>query len=86
MHGDTKVYKKLLLGDTFLERAYIKMRKTPDNEFWIDSNNEIRYNSICEKCELDCKQSYRATLIQCPIKKTKKKKTDALDYMATEEE
>ena len=48
------------------------MKKTIENEFWLDSNNEIRFNKTCEKCEKDCKQSYKAILIQCPIKKIKK--------------
>lgn len=28
--------------------------------------NRITYNDLCRKCVHDCKQSFRATVIECP--------------------
>lgn len=55
----------------------IDIRKLPkqEQEFYLNDRDEVKYNSRCEKCANDCKQSFRAKVIYCPkeIKaKTKK--------------
>ena len=34
--------------------------------FFLDERGRKKYNEICRKCERSCKQSFRATVIQCP--------------------
>ena len=45
--------------------------------FFLNNRGRITYNELCRKCERDCKQSFRATIIQCPeynSKRAKKKR------------
>ena len=34
--------------------------------FYTDEEGERRYNRVCEGCERDCKQSFRAGIVACP--------------------
>ncbi len=34
--------------------------------FFIGENGRRKYNKRCLECERGCKQSFRATLVQCP--------------------
>lgn len=34
--------------------------------FFLNDRNRITYNEFCRKCVHDCKQSFRATVIECP--------------------
>ena len=34
--------------------------------FFLDERGRMKYNELCRKCERSCKQSFRATVIQCP--------------------
>lgn len=34
--------------------------------FFLNDRNCITYNALCRKCVHDCKQSFRATVIECP--------------------
>lgn len=34
--------------------------------FFLGKNGRRQYNRICRRCAYDCKQSFRADLIQCP--------------------
>lgn len=34
--------------------------------FFLGKNGRRQYNRICKRCVHDCKQSFRADLIQCP--------------------
>ena len=34
--------------------------------FFLNDRNRITYNDLCRKCVHDCKQSFRATVIDCP--------------------
>lgn len=48
-----------------------------DKELWqyfLDENGRIKYNATCRRCVNDCKQSYRATIIQCTLYKSKRSK------------
>jgi hypothetical protein len=43
--------------------------------FFLGENGRRQYNRICKRCVHDCKQSFRAALIECPRyigKETKK--------------
>ena len=42
--------------------------------FFLDERNRIRYNELCKKCEKECKQSFRAIIIDCPFERKNKKK------------
>lgn len=34
--------------------------------FFLNERNRITYNPLCRKCRRTCKQSFRATIIECP--------------------
>ena len=34
--------------------------------FFLDERGRKKYTELCRKCERSCKQSFRATVIQCP--------------------
>lgn len=34
--------------------------------FFLNDRNRITYNDFCRKCIHECKQSFRATIIECP--------------------
>ena len=43
--------------------------------FFLDDRNRMKYNDLCKKCERECKQSFRAVIIDCPfVRKDKPKK------------
>lgn len=44
--------------------------------FFLNERNRITYNKLCLKCQGECKQSFRALVIQCPKFKRKEKKTN----------
>ncbi len=33
---------------------------------FLNYRNRIIYNELCRKCQHDCKQSFRVSLIECP--------------------
>lgn len=33
---------------------------------FLDDRGLKKYNKLCRKCERNCKQSFRAIIIQCP--------------------
>ena len=34
--------------------------------FFLNDKGRKTYNALCRKCQGDCKQSFRAIVIQCP--------------------
>ena len=34
--------------------------------FFLDADGRRKYNDVCRRCVHDCKQSFRADLIDCP--------------------
>ncbi|MDO4324682.1 MAG: hypothetical protein Q4E24_01390 [bacterium] len=34
--------------------------------FFLNERNRVTYNELCRKCQHDCKQSFRAVVIECP--------------------
>ena len=34
--------------------------------FFLDEHGRKKYNELCRECERNCKQSFRAAVIQCP--------------------
>lgn len=47
-------------------------------QFFLDDRNRMKYNELCKKCERECKQSFRAIIIDCPFeRKSRKKKKGA---------
>ncbi|MBR4172829.1 MAG: hypothetical protein IKR46_00460 [Clostridia bacterium] len=44
--------------------------------FFLGKDGRRKYNAICRRCQMDCKQSFRAVLLECPkfTKKTSKKR------------
>lgn len=35
-------------------------------DFMVNDAHEIQYNEVCEECRLNCKQSFRCDIIECP--------------------
>ena len=44
------------------------------NIFYKNTEGIITYNTKCQECNLNCKQSFRANIIMCPKTKTEKNK------------
>ena len=42
--------------------------------FFLDEHGRIKYAERCRKCERDCKQSFRAVIVQCPEYNSKRRK------------
>lgn len=40
---------------------------------FLNERNRITYNELCRKCQHDCKQSFRVTVIECPNYLSKRK-------------
>lgn len=45
-----------------------------DWAIFLDDKGRRAYNKLCRRCEHDCKQSFRATIIQCPDYLSKRRK------------
>ena len=45
--------------------------------FFLNERNRITYNPLCRKCRRTCKQSFRATSIDCPPFVSKRAKPSA---------
>lgn len=46
-----------------------RMSKKRKDEWslFLNEHHRITCNSLCRKCKWDCKQSFRAEVIQCPL-------------------
>ena len=47
--------------------------------FFLNDRSRITYNELCRKCQHECKQSFRAVVVDCPkylSKRSKKKGQD----------
>lgn len=42
--------------------------------FFLNDRNRITYNPLCRKCRRTCKQSFRATVVDCPLYISKRAK------------
>ena len=40
--------------------------------FFIGPNGRRQYNILCRRCQYDCKQSFRAIIVQCPKYRSKR--------------
>ena len=43
-------------------------------DFFLDEHGRIKYAEQCRQCERDCKQSFRAVIVQCPEYNSKRRK------------
>ena len=41
--------------------------------FFLNARNRVTYNELCKRCVRECKQSFRAVIIQCPNYESKRK-------------
>lgn len=47
--------------------------------FFLSERGRRSYNELCRKCQNDCKQSFRAVIVDCPrylSKRSRRKKED----------
>ena len=51
-----------------------KMSKHQKEEwsFFLNEKGRKTYNELCRRCVRDCKQSFRAAVIQCPKYRSKR--------------
>ena len=47
--------------------------------FFRDESGRIAFNPKCSECAKDCKQSFRATLVRCPVFVKSKDKESNVD-------
>ena len=53
--------------------------------FFLNDRSRITYNELCRKCQHECKQSFRAVVVDCPkylSKRSKKKDKTAADKIS----
>lgn len=46
-------------------------------DFMLNAEQEIQYNELCQECKMDCKQSFRCQVVECPkyrVRRSRKKK------------
>ena len=41
--------------------------------FFIGKNGRRQYNEVCRHCQRDCKQSFKAEIVVCPVYHSKRK-------------
>ena len=48
--------------------------------FFLNDRSRITYNELCRKCQHECKQSFRAVVVDCPkyLSKVPRKGQDCL--------
>lgn len=46
--------------------------------FFLNERGRVAYNELCRKCRNECKQSFRAVVVECPryLSKRAKKKEE----------
>lgn len=49
----------------------ISKKRKEEWAFFLNHRNRMTYNDICKNCECNCKQSFRAVLVMCPIYRKK---------------
>lgn len=35
--------------------------------FYLNDRGRVTYNELCRKCQHECKQSFRAVVVDCPV-------------------
>ena len=53
----------------------ISKKRKQEWSFFLNDRNRIAYNQLCRKCTHECKQSFRAVVIECPHYCSKRSKT-----------
>ena len=63
-----------LTGSEIMARMSNKRRL--EWSFFLNDRSRITYNELCRKCQHECKQSFRAVVVDCPkyLSKRSKKK------------
>ncbi len=41
-------------------------RRKRELSFFLTESGRVAYNKLCLRCTHDCKQSYRAVILECP--------------------
>lgn len=58
--------------------------KSREWEFFRDESGGLSYNPKCSECAKECKQSFRAELVRCPVFVKSKGKEDCTDNSCDE--
>ena len=83
----TPVSNLKMATDTLLEKPMTEAERTDfmarmsnkrrlEWSFFLNDRSRITYNELCRKCQHECKQSFRAVVVDCPkyLSKRSKKK------------
>ena len=46
--------------------ARMSKKRRLELSFFLNDRNRVTYNELCRRCRHDCKQSFRAVVIECP--------------------
>ena len=49
--------------------------------FFLNDRSRITYNELCRKCQHECKQSFRAVVVDCPHYLSKRASIHSLTTM-----
>ena len=67
-------------GDFCSTMPRMSKKRKLELSFFLNDRGRVAYNDLCRKCQHECKQSFRAVVIDCPhylSKRAKRKeKTD----------
>ena len=44
----------------------MSLKRKNELAFFLNDRGRVTYNELCRKCRHTCKQSFRATVIDCP--------------------
>ena len=44
--------------------------------FFLGADGRRKYNEQCRRCVHSCKQSFRVTIVSCPVYKSKRSRVD----------
>ena len=74
MSGDTGFILPELPEKGGISMPRLSKKYKQEWQFFLDDRNRMKYNELCKKCERECKQSFRAIIIDCPFERKNRKK------------
>jgi len=74
MSGDTGFYCPGLPEKGGISMPRLSKKYKQEWQFFLDDRNRMKYNELCKKCERECKQSFKAIIIDCPYERKNRKK------------
>ena len=73
-HNMGAYLRKMAIDGYIIKVDYTEQKKL-EWSFFINNRGRITFNTLCRKCVHDCKQSFRAVVVECPHYRSKRAKT-----------